>query len=73
MEVNCTEPSPSVRVPCPILVRLVNIKAGTQLNHLFDQPAPSLVFLLRVSSANTKGGSVTVPLTSCLTGLKPAV
>ncbi len=28
---------------------------------------------LRVGSRNTKGGSITVPLTSCLTGLESAV
>ncbi len=27
----------------------------------------------RVTSGNTKGGSITVPLTSCLTGLESAV
>ncbi len=27
----------------------------------------------KVSSGNTKGGSITVPLTSCLTGLESAV
>jgi len=29
--------------------------------------------LLRPQSGNTKGGSITVPLTSCLTGLESAV
>ncbi len=28
---------------------------------------------LLVRPGNTKGGSITVPLTSCLTGLEPAV
>jgi hypothetical protein len=28
---------------------------------------------LKVKSGNTKGGSITVPLTSCLTGLESAV
>ncbi len=26
-----------------------------------------------LTAGNTKGGSITVPLTSCLTGLKPSV
>jgi hypothetical protein len=26
-----------------------------------------------IGAGNTKGGSITVPLTSCLTGLEPAV
>jgi len=32
-----------------------------------------LIFSLIVGVGNTKGGSITVPLTSCLTGLKSAV
>jgi hypothetical protein len=32
-----------------------------------------LVGLMKVLSGNTKGGSITVPLTSCLTGLELAV
>jgi hypothetical protein len=29
--------------------------------------------ILRLPAGNTKGGSITVPLTSCLNGLKSAV
>jgi hypothetical protein len=31
------------------------------------------IFLGTISAGNTKGGSITVPLTSCLTGLESAV
>jgi len=45
----------------------------------FDYSYPILTTVLqsgggeRVSPGNTKGGSITVPLTSCLTGLESAV
>jgi hypothetical protein len=32
-----------------------------------------VVVLLNVGTGNTKGGSITVPLTSCLTGLESPV
>ncbi len=33
----------------------------------------SIYIIMRYQSGNTKGGSITVPLTSCLTGLESAV
>jgi hypothetical protein len=42
------------------------------MNSAFDYGKQSGTFLL-LHSGNTKGGSITVPLTSCLTGLESAV
>ncbi len=33
----------------------------------------SIYIIMRYQSGNTKGGSITVPLTSCLTGLESAL
>ncbi len=57
-EVHCTEPSPSVSIPCskPRSVAAALVDTGQQL--------------LMLKTGNTKGGSIIVPLTSCLTGLE---
>ncbi len=60
-----------------LLVRLepTSSKAPFKINRLLAQPQiyNKLKVLARDKPGNTKGGSITVPLTSCLTGLDESV
>jgi hypothetical protein len=66
-EVSRTEPSPSVMVP--LYKTSMKARQSADLHsykrHWLETSSPE--------SGNTKGGSITVPLTSCLTGLESAV
>ncbi len=55
------------KIQSHIFVHLVTPKARAKHEHLFDQPTSDC------SNRNTKGGSNTVPLTSCLAGLESVV
>jgi hypothetical protein len=49
---------------------VVNLKAVNKLDLTWKQSF--LIIEMILSPGNTKGGSITVPLTSCLTGLESA-
>jgi hypothetical protein len=63
-EVNPNEPSPSVRVPC--LLQVAKVSKGLCLDKL---KLTGQKLEMSVGPGNTKGESITVPLTSCLTGV----
>ncbi len=52
-----------------IIIPNISYKNKLHLNEEVNGTEPPIV----VSAGNTKGGSITVPLTSCLTGLESAV
>jgi hypothetical protein len=70
-------------VPKPLVMpRMVPMnKTGLNLQFFYKDKFTSdgsawvehLPLHLKVKAGNTKGGSITVPLTSCLTGLESAV
>jgi hypothetical protein len=63
---------------CLELPKMIEVKKGAAQNNGYlhqktlpsvNTTLPSFLLCLSISPGNTKGGSINVPLTSCLTGL----